>query len=377
MGKKKDMKPGLNKIWKVIFLSSILFLIAEPAWSDPAIPLKESKFPSLISSIRITSPLDFCGEKVPLDDQSVRERLEKELLLILWDRAQVILWIKRTGRYMPLIEKMLKQNNLPDDLKYISIIESALRPHAGSSKGATGFWQFMKNTGRKYGLVTNRHMDQRRNIHFSTIAAVKYLKKLYEDFETWTLAAAAYNMGENWLKKEIKNQHTKDFYHLYLPLETQRYILRIISVKLILSNPEKYGFLTTKNDMYLPVQTERTEITCKTLLPVSVIAQSAGTYFKTIKDLNPEIRGHHLPAGTHSISIPKGSAKNFKNRFRIALNRYTNDKQQFIYVVKKGDSLSSIAQKFKVSLSALTSWNRLKLKKHIHPGDRLIIYQGS
>jgi membrane-bound lytic murein transglycosylase D len=371
------MKPGLNIIWKVIFLISILIIIAGPAWPDTSAPLEESEFPSLISSIRINSSLDFCGEKVPLNSQHVLERLEKELLLILWDRAQVILWLKRAGRYMPLIEKALKQNNMPDDLKYISIVESALRPHVGSSKGAIGFWQFMKNTGRKYGLVINRNIDQRRNIHFSTIAAIKYLKKLQGDFESWTLAAAAYNMGERRLKTEIKSQNTKDFYHLYIPLETQRYILRIISVKMILSNPQKYGFLITKKDMYHPIQTKRTEITFKTRLHVSVIAESAGTYFKTIKDLNPEIRGHYLPAGIHSIFIPKESAGEFSNRFKIVLSRYTKDKNHFIYVVKKGESLSIIAEKFKVSLSALAAWNRLELKKHIHPGDRLIIYQGS
>ncbi len=371
------MKQGPNRFRTILLPCMILFIIVGPAWSGPLSPLEKSGFPSLISSVRISSPHDFCGERVPLDNPSVRERLEKELLLILWDRAQVILWLKRANRYMPLIEKLLKQNNMPDDLKYIPIIESALRPHAGSSKGAIGFWQFMKNTGRKYGLVINKDVDQRRNIHFSTIAAVKYLKKLHKDFDTWTLAAAAYNMGERRLKAEIKEQHTTDFYHLYLPLETQRYILRIITVKMILSNPQIYGFLITKKDMYHPVQTEQTEITCKTHLPVSVIAQSAGTYFKTIKDLNPEIRGHHLPAGTHSIFIPKGSARGFKNRFRIVLSRYTKDKNHFIYVVKKGDSLSGIAQKFKVPLSALVAWNRLKIKKPIHPGDRLIVYIGS
>ena len=128
-------------------------------------------FPSLSARLHIDQPLDFCGETVQLDSRDVLERLEKELLLTLWDRPQVVLWIKRSGRYLPIIEKMLAANDLPADLKYIAIVESALRPHAGSRKGAIGFWQFMDATARKYGLIVNSEKDERRNIFLSTEAA--------------------------------------------------------------------------------------------------------------------------------------------------------------------------------------------------------------
>ena len=118
---------------------------------------------SLISSLKIGTPLEFCAELVPLENQEVRERLEKELLLTLWDRPQVILWLKRSRRYLPYIEEMLQKNEMPGDLKYITLAESALRPHAGSQKGAIGFWQFMEHTGRQYGLVINSRIDERRN----------------------------------------------------------------------------------------------------------------------------------------------------------------------------------------------------------------------
>ena len=130
--------------------------------------------PRLEESLRLMQSLDFCGEPVPLDDPDVRERMEKEMLLSLWDRDQAVLWLKRSTRYLPYIEKMLAKAGLPDDLKYIAIAESALRPHVGSPKGAIGFWQFLPETGRRYGLTVNDDVDQRRNLHFSTRAATKY-----------------------------------------------------------------------------------------------------------------------------------------------------------------------------------------------------------
>ena len=149
----------------------ILLLGSTSVRCEPHNKLETSRFPSLISSIRIDAPLDFCGEAVPLDNPEVRERLEKELLLTLWNRSQVILWLKRSGRYFPHIEKVLKENHAPDDLKYVPVIESALRPHAVSSKRAVGFWQFIRATGRKYDLKINTSIDERRNVFASTRAA--------------------------------------------------------------------------------------------------------------------------------------------------------------------------------------------------------------
>ena len=190
-------------------------------------------FPSLLSSLRVDPELKFCDEKIPIEIQEIRERFEKELLLSLWDRPQVILWLKRSHRYLPTILKLLQKSNLPDDLKYIAVAESALRPHVGSRKGAIGFWQFTASTARIHGLVVNEYLDQRRNLVASTTAAIRYLKMLYLKLGSWTLASAAFNMGEEGLMAEILEQGTRDFYQLYLPLETQRYIFRILSVKLI------------------------------------------------------------------------------------------------------------------------------------------------
>jgi hypothetical protein len=333
-----------------------------------------ASWPPLIASIQITQPMDFCGEPVDLSSQEVRERLEKELLLTIWDRPQVILWIKRSTRYLPVIEEMLKENGMPDDLKYVAIVESALRPHAGSRKGAIGFWQFLKATGERYGLKINAEIDERRNIFASTRAAISYLKELYEILDSWTLAAAGYNMGELGLQAEIVSQKTNDYYQLYLPLETQRYVFRIISAKLILLDPERFGYRIQETDLYPPLQFDRTHIECFQDTPIHVIAQAAGTHFKVIKDLNPEIRGHFLAAGMHSLLIPKGAENGFHVRFKQLVQKWLAENQERVYVVKEGDNLTTIAERFNVPLPALLIWNRLDGKKAIYPGDRLVIY---
>jgi membrane-bound lytic murein transglycosylase D len=276
-------------------------------------------YPSLVASLRIDAPVEFCGEHVPIEIQEVRERLEKELLLTLWDRPQVILWLKRSRRYLPYIEEMLQKSGLPDDLKFVSIAESALRPHAGSQKGAIGFWQFMKHTGRQHGLVINRRIDERRNIFTSTQAAIRYLQNLHKTFGSWSLTAAAYNMGGDALAEEIQEQGLDNYYLLYLPLETQRYVFRILSIKLIFSDPEKYGFHLSDKDYYPPIEFDRIQVNCLHDTHLRIIAEAAKTHFKAIKDLNPEIRGYSLPAGQHTILVPKGASQDFDARYQLLL----------------------------------------------------------
>ncbi len=362
------MKRTFLMLLLVLMGGAVICSAQEPQMQQP------SDWPSLIANIKLDQALNFCGEPVALDLQEVRERLEKELLLTIWDRPQVVLWIKRSTRYLPIIEEMLAENNMPDDLKYMAIIESALRPHAGSRKGAIGYWQFLKSTGLKYGLRINADIDERRNIFASTQAAINYLKELYAMLGSWTLAAAAYNMGEIGLQSEMVSQKSEDYYQLYLPLETQRYVFRIIAAKLILTNPERFGFQFSDDDLYPPLAFDRIQIECFQDTPIQIVAQAAKTYFKAIKDLNPEIRGHFLTAGTHSLLIPKGSAEGFEARFKQMVQQWQAKNQERVYVVRTGDNLTSIAERFNVPLPALLIWNRLDGKNPIHPGDRLVIY---
>jgi hypothetical protein len=184
-------------------------------------------------------------------------------------------------------------------------------------------------------------------------------------------------MGEEGLESEILLQEVSDYYRLYLPLETQRYIPRIIMAKLILMNPEKYGFSLAHGDSYAPYETDEVVLHLKQRTPIRLVATAAGTYFKQIKDLNPDIRGHYLAAGSHSILIPKGAAGSFKNRLDAAVTDWQRRAGKIVYTVKAGDNLSGIANRFQVPLQALLIWNDINARHNIHPGDQLIVYDGS
>jgi len=327
----------------------------------------------LLSALWPATPLALCGEAIPLEDPRVVERFEKEMLVTLGERPQVILWLKRATRYFPYLEKTLRENGLPDDLKYLAVAESALRMHAGSSKGAIGVWQMMPQTARKYGLEVSSRIDERRNIYISTPAAMVYLKDLHTRFGSWALALAAYNMGEEGLEAEILEQGTDDYYRLYLSLETQRFIFRILAAKLIMEAPRQYGFDLSPGDYYMPETFSTVEVTAAGELPLRLIAQAAGTDFMGIKELNPEIRGHYLAEGGRLVNIPEAGAAGFQKRLARLVEAEARNLRARIYIVKEGDNLSRIAEKFQVPLAALLIWNRIDSSRVIHPGQELVI----
>ena len=365
-----------------IFMScrqTLRFLVAIGiTWAIIPVALAaRDRCPSMMSSLRLARPPHtFCGEAAPMDNPEVRERFEREFLLSAWNEPQVILWLKRSKRYFGIIEPMLKSAGLPDDLKYVAVAESALRRHAGSSKGAMGFWQFMPSTGRKYGLTIDSRKDERRNIFRSTKAAIRFLKELREEFGSWTLAAAAYNMGEQGLMTEILEQRTDNYYDLYLPLETQGFLFRILAIKRIMMHPDSFGFDLTPGEYYPTLAFDQVRIDCTGETPIRLVAQAANTSFKVIKDLNPEIRGYHLARGAHEVLVPKGSSAGFQARLAELVNQEVSGRDSKIYIVKRGDTLSSIAAKFDVPLLALIIWNRIDPQQPIHPGDRLTINSG-
>ena len=354
----------------VIIIASAINVEAQTGWH-------QSVGQSLINALKISEPLTLCHEPVPLSDPDVKERLERELLVSLDNSDDVILWLKRANRYFPHIEKVLKNNSLPDDLKYIVIAESSLKPLATSNKGAVGFWQFIESTGNRYGMKINNDIDERRNFFISTEAAVAYFKDLYARFGSWTLAAAAYNMGEEGLKTEMLMQNVNNYYQLYLNQETQRYVFRILAAKIILSNPEKYGYYLTEKDLYKPVQFDRVEITVNQPVPIYIIAQAANTYFKVIKDLNPHIKNYYLPAGKHNLLLPKGTAFGFSERYENLLKQWLDEKVKAVYTVKKGDNLSSVAKRFNVSVKAIMIWNGISNAKDVSSGDKLFIFSNT
>ena len=368
----------MNPLYQLLRVSLIVIIITAGAMNVEAqIGSRQSVGQSLIQAIKISGPLTFCNESVPLNEADVKERLERELLASLDNSGEVILWLKRANRYFPYIEKALKDNALPDDLKYVVIAESSLKPLATSNRGAVGFWQFIENTGNKYGMKINNDIDERRNFFISTDAAINYFKDLYAIFGSWTLAAAAYNMGEEGLKTEMLMQKVNNYYRLYLNQETQRYVFRILAAKMILSNPEKYGFSLTEDELYKPFQFDHIEITVNQPVPLYIIAQAANTYFKVIKDLNPHIKNYYLSAGKHDLLIPRGTAQGFQERYEKLLNQWLELKEKSIYTIEQGDNLSIIAKRFNVSIKAIMIWNEISNAKDVSPGDKLVIFTGT
>ncbi len=361
-----------RSIWPnvAVFAATIFFSVLP----HPLAVAQEIADDSLLAALKLEGPVVLCDETVPVDDPQVLERFEKEMLVSLGNRPQVILWLKRTTRYFPYIEQVLRENGLPDDLKFLAIAESALRMHAGSSKGAMGVWQLMPQTARKYGLVVDDNVDERRNLYLSTPAVVTYLKALYERFGSWSLSLAAYNMGEEGLEAEILEQGITDYYHLYLPLETQRFVLRILAIKRIVEAPKDHGFSLSPGDFYAPESFSTVRVNAFTDLPLRLIANAAKTDFKTVKDFNPEIRGYYLAAGTRAVNIPSDGETGFHDRLKTMIEAEASIRSQRVYVVKAGDSLSGIAQKFEVPLAALLIWNRIGLSHVIHPGQQLVIF---
>ncbi|MGA6926993.1 MAG: transglycosylase SLT domain-containing protein, partial [Desulfosarcina sp.] len=338
---------------RVVWVSAMVLTIMIAGVVSPGIAAATEPAKGLLAALKLEAPVLLCGERVPLENRDVVERFEKEMLVSLGDRPQVILWLKRSRRYFPYIEKVLRENGLPDDLKYLAVAESALRMHAGSHKGAMGVWQLMPQTARKYGLVVDERFDERRNPYLSTPAAAVYLKDLVDRFASWSLALAAYNMGEEGLEAEVLEQGHADYYRLYLPLETQRFVLRILAIKKIMEAPQDYGFHLSADDFYPPDHFVAVRIDAFADLPIRLIADAAGTDFKTIKDYNPDVRGYYLAAGTRMVNIPNESETGFQARLTGLIEVDTEIRSQRLYVVKSGDNLSDIAKKFDVPVAAL------------------------
>lgn len=274
------------------------------------------------------SSLTLCGETVPLDNRAVWEMMDREFTMVVYDRAQVYLWLKRSTRYFPFIEAQLKAKGMPDDLKYLLVAESGLRTRAVSSKGASGHWQFMERTGKRFNLRKNGYIDERLDLAKSTEAALSYLKMLYGLFGKWTLAMAAYNCGEERVKEEIQQQGENDYFRLDLPQETERYIFRILAAKVLLSDPAAYGYALPEGFGYPPEDFE--VVTFQLPLPVHLrdLARACGSYYKEVKELNEELQGYQLPAGLHQIKIPKGKAAHCEKKWKDWVKNFKGPQKQ-------------------------------------------------
>ncbi|MBK5286196.1 MAG: lytic transglycosylase domain-containing protein [Bacteroidia bacterium] len=236
--------------------------------------------------------LDFAGEKVPLNEFDVRERIEREILINTYWQSQTMLLLKRSARWFPVMDSILKQNNVPADFKFLSAAESGF-VNVVSPAGAVGYWQFLKATGLKYKLEINEEVDERYNIEKSTQAACQYFNEAFSKFNSWSLAAASYNMGIDGIQKQIEKQKVNSYYDLLLNDETFRYLARIIAIKEILTNPEKYGFHIRKKDLYAPYKYFEV---CpdSSITDLAQFAFSQSINYKKLKLLNPWLRQNTL-----------------------------------------------------------------------------------
>ncbi|MFQ5894182.1 MAG: lytic transglycosylase domain-containing protein, partial [Nitrospinota bacterium] len=265
-----------------------------------------------LAAYKLPPSITFCGEHVPQELWDVRERLEREFLSMLAAEPVVILWLKRAHRYFPHIEQRLGLAGLPNDVKYMTVVESNLNPQARSWAGAEGLWQFIPSTGRKYGLKRTYWVDERREFEKATDGALKYLKDLFEEFQSWPLAMAAYNAGTERVREAMLTQGVSNYYQLALPKETERYVFRIIAAKVVLERPAQYGFALDEPELYEPLNTEWVAVKVRgRSLHLREVAEAAGTYFRHIKQLNPQLRRDSLPRGTHRIRVPAWAAKDF------------------------------------------------------------------
>ena len=311
-----------------------------------------------LSAFRLPETLTLAGEPVPLERSDVAERLEREFFLALAAPADAILWLKRSARYFPFIEERLQAAQLPDDLKYVAVAESALRPRAYSWAHASGIWQFIPDTARRYGLRVTRVWDERRDPERSTSAAIAYLRDLYGQFRDWPLALAAYNAGEGRVATALKTQGVSDYYRLVLPIETERYVFRVLAAKLILEAPDHYGFAVPIEDRYAPHETDSVTVPLPGSVAVRDLAAAAGSFYREILALNPAIMDDRLPAGRYILRVPRGAATAFAERVRSVKAEPAPATGTVTYRVKAGDTLHRIAQRFQVSVKDLRSWNR-------------------
>ena len=363
-------------------LSMLLFVFLLSCQSAPEVIIKE--VPVIKTSVMdgfsiieydLPETILVCGEKIDLTNPENFEMFEREFIISVWDRAQVFMWLKRSGRFFPYFEKRLAEAELPDDLKYLAVAESSLHTHIKSKAGALGIWQFMKETAKRYGLRIERGViDERLNYERSTDAAITYIKDLKAKFNTWLLVMAAYNCGENKLNKALKNQ--KDTYvNLHLPRETERYIYRIAAIKYLMNNYDKFGYKVKSERFYKPEQTETISVDVQERIYISDFAKHSAMKQKTFMDFNPQLLSSLLPMGQFELKAPAGcTAKYTEALSKLSSSEYRVKTQGLnsTYTVRPGDVLFNISWETGIPVNRIKRLNGLKGSR-IYPGQKLIL----
>ncbi|MEI6123499.1 MAG: lytic transglycosylase domain-containing protein [Bacteroidota bacterium] len=279
-----------------------------------------------VFTVKIPEKVDFASEKVPLDKFYVREGLDRELLVNSFWHSNSLLMFKRAYRYLPTIDSILKANNVPTDFKYLAMIESALE-NVTSPAGASGFWQFLSSTGKQYGLEITTEIDERNHMEKATVAACKYLKAAYAHFKNWTLAAASYNMGVDGLDDVMTAQKCDNFYDLSLNKETQRYIYRILAIKLIYQMPVAYSFYLRDIDFYPQIPTYSVSVD-STVADWPDFAIKNKSNYRILKELNPWILKYTLTNKDRKKYVVKFPKPGFE-KYTLLQSRFPESEHLF------------------------------------------------
>jgi len=304
---KKNMQKRNNLITYIAISFGIVSLtiygFSEPENTHLQKTNAEPTYSIKISQLPIPDSLTIFGEEVPIHKFDVMESLEKEILVNTYWQSSTSVLLKTVDRYFPIIEHILAKNNIPLDFKYLAVAESGLK-NVVSPSGAAGYWQFLENTAKEYDLQVEDGIDERYDIEKSTEAACKYLKTSYEKFGSWAKVAASYNVGMNGLSRQLDYQHIDSYFDLYTNSETGRYVYRIIALKLIIENQEKYGYFFSPEDKYKPFKYTTYTID-SSITDLSAFAQSKGSNYKMLKIMNPWIK-------SKSFINPKGKSFEIK-----------------------------------------------------------------
>ena len=322
-----------NNFWVLFFgtgfflMLSLFLLSNKEATIENKISDLEQKLYVLsqANSVPIPNQVDFCGETIALDRFDLRERFDREINTFTYLHATTMLYLKRANRFFPVIESLLKKNNIPDDFKFLCLIESNLDIRALSPANAAGFWQLLESTGKEYGLEINSEVDERYHIEKATDAACRYFRAAYARYGSWVNAAASYNAGMAKISSVLNSQQVNSALDLLLVSETSRYIFRILAIKQLFENPSLYGFMLKKEDLYPFIPVQRVTIT-ETVDDFAVFSQDYGLNYMLLKEFNPWLRDNKLTirnGKTYEIAIPKKDDLYFnKNKIRVHNERW-------------------------------------------------------
>ncbi len=277
----------MQKIYKISTLVLLVLFLSAAKITDTPKPWVYN--PALPDEVTVF------GEKVPLSDPEVKERIENELILLSRQEHLMFRYFKRSGKWFAKFDSIAKREGVPTDIKYLAIVESGLDNLISSAK-ATGFWQFLEETGRIYGLRIDKEVDERYDPEKSAVAAIRYLKSARAKFGSWSTAAGSYNMGIYGMETRVASQKTKNYFDLLLPDETMRYVPRIAAAKMIFEDPARFGYILTENDYWKPTPYREIEVST-TISDLASFAIDNGTNYKTLRYLNPWLRGTKLTLG--------------------------------------------------------------------------------